>query len=130
MAKNFRIETNRTNRSYYLELIGDFDGSSAFELLNLLAEKITMANQKAFINTTQLKKIHPFGRDVFSRNFPPIACDYGHNIVFTGPYAAEIAPPGKSRPSARQDRKQSQPFFHWPDRTPCQANPQPMPGGE
>lgn len=128
MAKNFKIETNGTNQTFYFDLIGDFDGSSAFELLNLLTEKVTSAKNKVVINTTRLKTIHPFGRDVFSRNFSRI--EHGRNIVFTGLHAAEIAPVEKMKPSRRQELQQRLPFLQWLEAPSYQANPQPMPGGE
>jgi hypothetical protein len=36
MASNFRISTHRNSESLHLKLVGDFDGSSAFELINVL----------------------------------------------------------------------------------------------
>jgi hypothetical protein len=40
MANNFKILKKRTECNLYLNLAGDFDGSSAFELLNMLKENL------------------------------------------------------------------------------------------
>jgi len=36
MAANFRISVHRSSDSLHMKLMGDFDGSSAWELLNVL----------------------------------------------------------------------------------------------
>jgi hypothetical protein len=38
MATNFKISSHRTESKLHLNLAGDFDGSSAFELLNMLKD--------------------------------------------------------------------------------------------
>ena len=38
MASNFQIYSFKTRDSLHLKLAGDFDGSSAYELINTLAE--------------------------------------------------------------------------------------------
>lgn len=40
MAHNFKINIHRTIDNLYLRLMGDFDGSSAFELFNALKDKL------------------------------------------------------------------------------------------
>ena len=42
MAQNFKISTHRTIENLTIRLVGDFDGSSAFELLNALWENLNM----------------------------------------------------------------------------------------
>ena len=63
MASNFHMFKHKTNESLHIKLTGDFDGSSASELINALVD-----NQNRyyhiFINTTDLKHIKPFGLDV------------------------------------------------------------------
>ena len=68
MANNFKIAMHRNGGKLQLNLLGDFDGSSALELYNLLEENLSNA-EYLFVNTEQLKKIYPFGRRVFSHNF-------------------------------------------------------------
>ena len=66
MASNFHIFSYKTSDSLHLKLSGDFDGSSAHELINTLIEHSTDFYQ-IFIDTNDLKTIHPFGRDVFQK---------------------------------------------------------------
>lgn len=68
MANNFKILRHRTDGNLQLSLAGDFDGSSAFELLIMLEENLDNT-ARVSINTSNLKKIHPFGRQVFNHNF-------------------------------------------------------------
>jgi ABC-type transporter Mla MlaB component len=68
MATNFKISSHRTESKLHLNLAGDFDGSSAFELLNMLKDNLD-TTARVSINTSNLKKIYPFGRQVFNHNF-------------------------------------------------------------
>lgn len=64
-GKNFRIRvTEHPDRCLTLRLSGDFDASSACELINLLREKVE-ANHKVAIDTVGLQTIRTFGLDVF-----------------------------------------------------------------
>lgn len=64
MAKNFRIQANqRESRSLALKLFGDFDATSACELINMLNESVS-EKQRVCIDTDGLRKINPFGLDV------------------------------------------------------------------
>jgi hypothetical protein len=67
MASNFRIYRYPTRDSLHLKLEGDFDGSSALELINAL-EEYSIGFHQIFIDTNDLKTIHPFGTDVFQKN--------------------------------------------------------------
>ena len=65
MAVNFRIASKELNNQYTaLKLFGDFDGSSAWELINALDQNMRETGQIA-INTDGLRTIHAFGLDVF-----------------------------------------------------------------
>lgn len=65
MAKNFRIcAKESSNQTLALKLFGDFDASSACELINVLEETIPTSSKVA-INTDGLKTINAFGLDVF-----------------------------------------------------------------
>jgi stage II sporulation protein AA (anti-sigma F factor antagonist) len=65
MAKNFRVCTKETGtQSLALQLFGDFDATSACELIHLLTEK-SKTNAKVAIDTDGLKTINAFGLDVF-----------------------------------------------------------------
>ena len=67
MANNFRLLSNRFSNKIYLKLFGDFDGSSAYELLNVLKNCKDGSNQ-IFIDTNNINSIEPFGKEVFRRN--------------------------------------------------------------
>jgi hypothetical protein len=65
MAVNFRIASKElNNQCTALKLFGDFDGSSAWELINVLDEN-TRRDKKIAINTDGLRAIHAFGLDIF-----------------------------------------------------------------
>ena len=65
MAKNFRVLTKESsNQSLALQLFGDFDGSSACELINVLDESVKKTSRVA-IDTDGLKTINTFGLNVF-----------------------------------------------------------------
>lgn len=64
MASNFKLSLHRTRDSLHLKLYGDFDGTSAYELINTLHHYCNTSRQ-IFIDTEDLKTIHPFGRNVF-----------------------------------------------------------------
>jgi stage II sporulation protein AA (anti-sigma F factor antagonist) len=65
MANNFRVYTKEnSNQSLALQLFGDFDASSACQLINLLDENIKLSSKVA-IDTDGLKTINAFGLDVF-----------------------------------------------------------------
>ena len=88
MANNFKILKHRINGDLYLQLVGDFDGSSAFELANMLNESLDNKTRIS-INTNHLKKIFPFGQQVFSQNFTRLR--YQPDFVrFIGGYASRI----------------------------------------
>jgi stage II sporulation protein AA (anti-sigma F factor antagonist) len=65
MAKNFRVCTKENgNQSLALQLFGDFDASSACELIDLLNESVKKSPSVA-IDTDGLRTVNAFGLDVF-----------------------------------------------------------------
>ena len=65
MAKNFRVYAKEdSNQSLAVQLFGDFDASSACELINLLDKNVKLSDKVA-IDTDGLKTINAFGLDVF-----------------------------------------------------------------
>ncbi len=82
MANNFKFLSDHTRDKIHLKLYGDFDGSSAFELLNIL--KIHRnGSYQIFIDTNDLNTIHRFGMDVFKRNLGIFDINK-NNIIITG----------------------------------------------
>ncbi len=82
MANNFKFLSNRIRDRIRLKLYGDFDGSSACELINVLKNYRNGSNQ-IFIDTNNLNNIHPFGMDVFKKNLSVLDINI-NNIIITG----------------------------------------------
>ncbi len=82
MANNFKFLSDHTRDKIHLKLYGDFDGSSAFELINVLKNYRNGSNQ-IFIDTNNLNTIHPFGMDVFKKNLSVLDINLT-NIIITG----------------------------------------------
>jgi hypothetical protein len=92
MAGNFRVLLHRNSESLHLRLEGDFDGSSAHQLLQMLGENGHGVG-KIFIHTNGLKEVHPFGAGVFQKNLNGLKA-MKHDLIFTGEKGPEIAPHG------------------------------------
>jgi len=90
MAANFRIAFHRTFESLHVKLFGDFDGSSAHQLLNALKTHWAGAS-RVLIDTNCLRKIEPFGRDIF-QNSPDLRKAKHLTLVFAGENAHQLAP--------------------------------------
>jgi hypothetical protein len=90
MAHNFKIFMHRTIDNLHINLKGDFDGSSALELLNTLKENLN-STKRILIDTNNLKKIYPFGWEVFDHNLS-ILMDHRIRIQFIGPNTLRSAP--------------------------------------
>ena len=70
MALNFRVCVKETsNQSVALQLYGDFDASSACELINVL-DKSVKKSSKVAIDTDRLGTINAFGLDIFLLRMP------------------------------------------------------------
>jgi len=90
MKSNFVITSYRESDILHLKLMGDFDGASAFELLNTLKRNGRMAS-KVFIHCSCLKEIYPFGVSVFHNNLDMLN-GQSKKLVFTGENASQLAP--------------------------------------
>jgi hypothetical protein len=88
MGKNFKFLSDRTRERISLKLYGEFDGSSAFELINVLKDYRGCSNH-IYIDTNNLKTIHPFGMDVFKRNLSTLDINK-NNISITGKHRLSI----------------------------------------
>jgi hypothetical protein len=90
MAGNVNNSVARSGDHVRLKLNGDFDGSSACELMNLLSSSDLLSVSKILVDTDPLNHIHPFGVDVLQhllsaatvRDFP---------LIFTGKMATRFA---------------------------------------
>ena len=92
MADNFKISVHRNSENLHLKLMGDFDGSSAHELLNILKTNSRGA-LRVFIHTNCLKQIHPFGQSVFLNNLNTLNM-HPTQFVFTGENKSKLGPIG------------------------------------
>lgn len=90
MPSNFRIFAHKNSDNLHLKLTGDFDGSSALQLINHLKER-GRGVSRVFIHTNCLKDIHPFGQQVFQRNLSTLDRQ-SISYVFTGENAVQLAP--------------------------------------
>jgi hypothetical protein len=91
MATNFRIDFHQNSNNLHLRLDGDFDGSSAYELLNMLEKRCRFAS-RAFIHTNGLRFIHPFGVSVFRNRLGELKVCKHLILEFTGDHALQLAP--------------------------------------
>ncbi len=88
MASNFQLLSYRNKNSLHLQLYGDFDGNSAYELINALKKNGEDFIQ-IFIDTNDLDKLYPFGLDVFQNN-TAMAKKYS-SFIFIGKYKHSFA---------------------------------------
>jgi len=89
LASNFKICVYRNNGDLHLKLRGDFDGTSAHELLNVLKNHYRESEQ-ILIHTKDLTQIHSFGLQIFNKNIN-ISTKRNNRLVFTGENASDFA---------------------------------------
>ena len=82
MASNFMIQTHQNSDNIHLRLMGDFDGSSACELIDRL-KTCSEKTRKVFVHTAGLQDMDLFGRLVFQDDFAEIS-DRADDFIFTG----------------------------------------------
>jgi anti-anti-sigma regulatory factor len=83
MAKHFKIITGRSGQGpVRLRLKGDFDGTSAFELVDTL-DKFSALYPRLAVDTDGLKTVHTFGIAVFQGRLKSLRRSPIH-IVFSG----------------------------------------------
>ena len=88
MASNFRILFHRNSDNLHLKLMGDFDGSSAHQLINILKEQNGNVS-KIFIHTCNLSSMDPFGLEVFQKSSS--VNKLSDRLTFTGEYSDKMA---------------------------------------
>jgi len=79
----------RKKNNLHLELNGDFDGTAAHELLNILKNH-SRERSTIFINTDYLKRVYPFGEEIFRIGLNRLA-SLSSRLVFTAADACPIA---------------------------------------
>ena len=91
MAMNFKIIQLKRKNGIHLTLDGDFDGTSAHELINTL-KSCGRHVDKVIIDTNGLKSVHPFGQVVLHRNLSGL-CGRCRNLVFSGDHGRRLSRP-------------------------------------
>lgn len=82
MASNFTIRFKRKNGKLYINLRGDFDGSSAHVLFSALKRHCD-DTAEIFVETSGLRQVSTFGRAVLQSNLSGLKGKSAH-IRFTG----------------------------------------------
>lgn len=67
MAQHFRLAVHHSGECLRVTPMGEFDGSSAFELLNSL-KQTAAGTQRICVQTDKLTVVHLFGLETFQRN--------------------------------------------------------------
>jgi hypothetical protein len=92
MKKRFGIDFRTAHGDLYILPRGDFDGSSAWKLINILNMKYD-GKGLVIIDTKGLRDIYPFGCSTFRRQF--CACRLpADRLFFRGEKARDMAPEG------------------------------------
>jgi hypothetical protein len=90
MTTNFRVSVHRNSENLHVKLMGDFDEISARQLLDIL-RRYSHGTSRAFIHTSCLGEIHPFGLSLF-HNQLKLLKGKSLELVFTGDHASRLAP--------------------------------------
>ena len=89
MADNFRITVHRNSDNLHLKLVGDFDGNSASELMDLMRRSCP-GTSRIFIHTSCVNDIHPFARSEFKSHLD-LLNSHSISVVFTGENAFKLS---------------------------------------
>ncbi len=92
MSANFKIESHENDGNLHIDLAGDFDGNSAWELVNTIILKYN-GKGLVFINTEKVGKVIPFGSVVF-KNLMTVSILPINKMVFIGVKGSKIGPAG------------------------------------
>lgn len=82
MSPKFELSSHRTNDILHLQLMGEFDGSSACELVKKIREEGSGASQ-ILVDTTKVQTVHPFGKMVLQNSFGQVSRKL-IGLTFTG----------------------------------------------
>lgn len=90
MAPSFNISVHRNSDNLHLIIQGDFDVTSAKELVHSLRRNYR-GEHKVFFHTSRLRQVYPRGAETFVNNLSGLGIER-KSLVFTGLYGAQIAP--------------------------------------
>lgn len=88
MSQKFELSSHRTNDILHLQLLGEFDGSSACELIKKIREVGSGASQ-ILVDTTRVQGVHPFGKTVLQNRLGPVSRKL-IGLAFTGTHKKEF----------------------------------------
>jgi hypothetical protein len=90
MANNFRVDViGGDMKRLNLKILGDFDGTSAFRLLNVIEKKGGSAS-RITIDTDGLRSVNTFGSDIFRANISEMSKG-AMTIDYTGRFKEALA---------------------------------------
>jgi anti-anti-sigma regulatory factor len=90
MAAHFKISVHRNDENLHLKLMGDFDETSAHELVNIL-KRCAGRTSRVFIHTSCLRRIRHLGVKALHNNLSGLK-GKSTQIIFTGEHAFRLAP--------------------------------------
>ncbi len=90
MTAKFKISSHKNGENLHLKLFGEFDGSAAMTLINLL-KKCAKRYNRVIVHTASLSQMNFFGQEVFRNNFNELN-EVHCRLMFTGEYANRISP--------------------------------------
>lgn len=64
MSAKFQLEFRQSNGNLFIDAAGDFDGHSAWELMNAINRKYA-GQGRVFVNTERIEDVTPFGQGLF-----------------------------------------------------------------
>jgi hypothetical protein len=71
MASNFRAHVYTNKETLYVRFMGDFDASSAFEMMEAIEAQYEQF-EKIIIDTSGISSIYSYSKSTFERDFAPI----------------------------------------------------------
>jgi len=95
MASSFKILSHQTESSLHLKLLGDFDNTSACELMEFL-KKHCADSHRTFIHTDGLNQVNPMAGTSLQAQLHVSRIQTDH-LAFTGEHALQIAPFGNGQ---------------------------------
>jgi len=94
MNTAFQITFDKNNGTLHVQPEGDFDGTSAWELLNFLNDQYS-GQGRVVIDTSRLRQIHPFGSNTFKCRLKMVQLP-SDRLFFMGQKCASLAPEGSN----------------------------------
>ncbi len=90
MNTNFQIEQKSKGTDLYLNLLGEFDKTAAWDLIEIIYQEVDTRGS-IFINTNKLQNISTYGKDTLNRN---LHTSLKRKVLFGGDNAMSLIPDG------------------------------------